>query len=725
MVTIATDDYVLLCLTPEIKDAVADLMTRRVVALDFETTGLDPRRDVPLLCGVDEYIFPGWAWAIELLRPLAESKDTVKVEYNATFEGMIFEAHGIRQRRVVDPMLGDQLLYNGKSHRPTGFFTLGQALERYLYIKHDKALQTSFVGADVATFVPTDEQCRYLRRDTLYLPQLSEAVARKVAAEGMMPTWKLENQYSQAIAMMQYHGVLVDVEGYRAELEKVNAEFDELERQVSEVLTPSILEVRRRRYQAALAIENDWKAEYQAYKDGLEEKWQPGHFTSKQSRRDFLLEKHREWKANHPKPPQARMNHGPIVVTSPEQIHSALNEMGIQVEDTEKETLILARAGRPADQVELLRLLGELSVVKKIRANEGPELLTRLQDGNRLTTRYHQLQARTGRISSSKWRDKGRCDGCYAQLVHAELELEEGEPITCPQCGRSAAPKNFGKQWGANMQNLTPRIKRYVKPGPGRKFVIYDYSQIEMRVMAEMILQENPAATDAIVKAFRDGLDPHSLMGEDVTGIPYADFYDRAVVKKEPDMVRLRRGMKVINFGAGFGFGAPAMAVKIYVDVEDDTPFGNEHIAAAQDRLDAFWRVNPTLAVLRDRIGASAISDGFTETMGGRRRYYETKGIPRWQLNGIRRQAVSTKIQGTAADIAKEAQNLIYDALADNDPSAWLWAPTHDEIAMECEEEYAEEWNDIMPELMKQAFAKYITHVPCEVDGGIQDAWQH
>jgi hypothetical protein len=155
--------------------------------------------------------------------------------------------------------------------------------------------------------------------------------------------------------------------------------------------------------------------------------------------------------------------------------------------------------------------------------------------------------------------------------------------VTCVSCGHESSLKNFGKQWGANCQNLTPRFKKYVKPGPGRKFVVYDYSQIELRVAAELILQENPHATDALVKAFRDGLDPHSLTGEEVTGIPYAEFYRRAVTDKEPDMVRLRRGMKVVNFGATFGFGPAAMAVKIYVDVEDTTPFGQKQIDAAQN----------------------------------------------------------------------------------------------------------------------------------------------
>jgi hypothetical protein len=48
--------------------------------------------------------------------------------------------------------------------------------------------------------------------------------------------------------------------------------------------------------------------------------------------------------------------------------------------------------------------------------------LERLYDGELLTTRYGQLRARTGRIGSSKWRDKGRCGECYTQLVHADMD---------------------------------------------------------------------------------------------------------------------------------------------------------------------------------------------------------------------------------------------------------------------------------------------------------------
>jgi DNA polymerase I-like protein with 3'-5' exonuclease and polymerase domains len=719
---IAVADYVLLRSKAEEADAVADLMTRKLVGLDFETTGLDPRRDVVLLTGVDEYIFTG---SPEPLRVLVESKDTVKVEYNANFEGMFFEAAGIRQRRVVDPMLGDMLLELGRNS-PQGYFSLGQALRRYLYVNHDKTLQTSFVGADPATFVPTHEQLLYLRRDVGYLPALSEAVARRVAGEGLMGTWKLENGYSQALAMMQYHGVLLDVDGYRQELEKINAEFDALEAKVSEALTPSIMEVRRRRYQALKGPEDVWKAQRDVHKARLEcLPFDPATDGSKQERRDWINESVRAWKEQNPKPTQAKMNHAPILVTSPDQIFEALNELGIKVENTEKDTLILARAGQSPERQEILKDLAELSVVKKVLANEGAELVDhRLYDGNRLTTRYGQLRTATGRISSSKWRDKGRCAECYVQLIHIDT-VEDVTTVTCSGCGRESSAKNFGKQWGANMQNLTPRIKQYVKPGEGRKFVIYDYSQIELRVAAELILRENPHAQDALVRAFRDGLDPHSLTGEDVTGMPYAEFYRRAVTAKEPDMVRLRRGMKVVNFGAAFGFGAAAMAVKIYVDVGDTTPFGGQHIADAQKRLDSFWRVNPTLATLRNRIGDEAISNGFSETLGGRRRYYDTRGLARWQLNGIRRQAVSSRIQGTAADVAKEAQNRIYELAAEYDPEAWLWEATHDEIGVECEDFQAPTWNEIVPEQLTQAFEKYITNIPCELDGGIHDHWSH
>jgi hypothetical protein len=343
----AVADYVLLEKDSEARDAVADLMDRRLVGLDFETTGIDPRRDVPVLCGCDEYIFMGHH--VPLLRPLAESRDTVKVEYNASFEGMVFQASGIRQRRVVDPMLGDQLLMMGLN-TPPGYFKLGSALRRYLYVEHDKKLQTSFVGADPATFVPTLAQLEYLYRDVTYLPSLSEAVARRIAEQGLMATWKLENAYSQALAMMQYHGVRVDVEGYQQELEKVNAEFDELEQKVSEALTPHILEVRRRKYLALKGPEDEWKRQRDHVKVILEEV-PLEDFSSKQERRDFINGKLVGWKTKNPKPPQAKMNHAPILVTSPDQIFDALNEMGIQVENTEKETLILARAGRPADHV--------------------------------------------------------------------------------------------------------------------------------------------------------------------------------------------------------------------------------------------------------------------------------------------------------------------------------------------------------------------------------------
>jgi DNA polymerase-1 len=649
---------------------------------------LDPSRDEILLLGIGDYIVQfGTGVDVTPLLQVIESRDVVKVFHNASFDGMFLQQLDCLPRRVMDTMIGANLLKLGKSMDP-GAFGLGNLLYKCLGVQHDKDLQTSFVGVDPDTFVPSQEQLEYLHRDVKYLPALAEWIAEKCAQRGLGPTWKLENAYTQVIAMMQLHGPALDVEAYKAELEEAEREFRELEEQLDGLLTPHILEVRRKRFEAAKRKFDAWQGYYDDVKAlNAEAVYGPGNpvkGTAEQLKQYQALNK--AWVAATPKPTRPVMSTTPILVTSPQQVMDAIKELGIEVPDGQRDTLYIARANYPQHE-EVLTALGDISAAKKIRMNEGELMLSRLQDGNRLSTRYWQMKD-TGRLGSSKWKDRGR-------------EVERG----------------------MNMQNLTARVKQHVHPDPGMAFVIGDYSQIELRMATELALRRDEFANDSLVQAFRDGKDPHSMTGATVMGIAYDDFMAR-LGAKDPEIVTMRQAAKVTNFSTTFFIGAPKLAVGIYVARKDHRPFTRAMVDEAQSFIDAFWQLNPTVHAALQALGERAVIDGYTTTLGGRRRYYDVAGKNKWELNRVKRQAANQPIQGTAADIAKLAQNLLMHLLF-HERNSWLWAAVHDELAMTCPEATAEGWHANLRTCMTQAFETYIHHVPCEVTSGVHDSWTH
>lgn len=722
----------------EVQAAVDTLLTRPEVAVDFETTGKDPARDYPLLLGLDEFIVPtlvvpGWEG---LVRPLLESPTVVKIEHNSTFEGGFLLKHGVQQRAVFDTMIAAQLLKAGLS-APRGTFTLGNLLERCLHVEVDKTLQKSFVGRDPITFGEgTPAEWAYLRGDTEHLPRLARWLVERLKAEGLVQIAGIENRFTQVVSMMQTTGAPVDAERYKALIVETEREFVELERQVSTLLTPALLEARQRRFQAMTQDRAAWtvlkQAEASRVQIAVYGTAENPSGTAEQ-RREFQRQM-KVWQDLNPGPPIPRMDDAPILVTSTLQIKTALESLGINVPDTERTTLTMARAEYP-EHDDLLEALARLSAVKKTRSNEGPALLTRL-DGGRLTSHYQQVKA-TGRISSAKWSDGGRCPKCWWSNaptgVNGRGDLIFQDP--CAKCGTTP----LGTEWGANLQNLTPTFRGFVRPPEGRMFVIADYSQIELRVCAEYILRKAPNASDALVRAFRDGTDPHSETAAWARGVAYDDYvrdYKAASARDEAgetlseaerDLLGSRKGAKVTNFATVFLISPTALASQIYTSTGDRTRFSPAHIEAAKGFQTAFWATNPTMRPILDAFGDQAIRDGYTETLSGRRRYYPTRGlrIPKHAQAPFRRQAANHPIQGTAADVAKLAATLLYERIREHADGTFLWNAVHDELCLETSIEAAPAWVERTREACLEAFGRFLTKVPGAVSCGEYTTWRH
>lgn len=215
-----------------------------------------------------------------------------------------------------------------------------------------------------------------------------------------------------------------------------------------------------------------------------------------------------------------------------------------------------------------------------------------------------------------------------------------------------------------NVQNIPVReglgaVVRdaFIAP-PGSVLMSFDYSQIEMRVLA--MLSEDPG----LAEIFRSGADIHTSVASRVFR-----------VKSEEVTREMRRRAKVINFGIIYGMGVNALKQNLGSTREE-----------AQQFYDQYFIAFPKIAAYFDNVKVEATKKGYTETLFGRRRYFPNlrSRIP-FMKAMAERMAMNAPLQGTAADLFKIAMLKADDALKDKhlDNDAALILQVHDELILE------------------------------------------
>ncbi|HEY6321440.1 MAG TPA: DNA polymerase I [Thermoanaerobaculia bacterium] len=216
-----------------------------------------------------------------------------------------------------------------------------------------------------------------------------------------------------------------------------------------------------------------------------------------------------------------------------------------------------------------------------------------------------------------------------------------------------------------NLQNipvrteLGQRIRRAFVARPGRSLLVADYSQIELRILAHI------AAEPELIRAFAAGEDIHRATAGTVFGVA-------------PELVNAdqRRAAKTINFGILYGMSAFGLSQNLGISKGDAERF----IAAYLDRYQGVRRyVEETLQ--------SAEREGKVETLYGRVRWLPDIRSKNHNLReNARRMAINARIQGTAADLLKQAMIAVDCRLRREHPGARLLLTVHDELLFEVPE---------------------------------------
>jgi DNA polymerase-1 len=231
-----------------------------------------------------------------------------------------------------------------------------------------------------------------------------------------------------------------------------------------------------------------------------------------------------------------------------------------------------------------------------------------------------------------------------------------------------------------NLQNIPIRteegrqIRKLFIPSPGHVFLGSDYSQIELRVLADM------ADVKALIEAFNQNQDIHTKTAQDV-------FHVETVTSEQ------RRAAKAVNFGIIYGIGAWSLSEDIKVTPKE-----------AQAFIDRYLAIYPEIKAYMENIVAFAKAHDYVETVMKRRRYIPELKSPVFMQRAFgERTALNAPIQGSAADILKKAMVDLYKYLKKHKKKSKILLQVHDELILEVPESEIEEMKKVVPDMMAKA----------------------
>jgi DNA polymerase-1 len=254
-----------------------------------------------------------------------------------------------------------------------------------------------------------------------------------------------------------------------------------------------------------------------------------------------------------------------------------------------------------------------------------------------------------------------------------------------------------------NLQNIPVRteegrkIRRAFVADDGCKLVSADYSQVELRLLAEI------ADIAALKKAFREGLDIHAMTASEMFGVP---------IKGMPGEVRRRA--KAINFGIIYGISAFGLAAQLGIPREEAGAY-----------IKKYFERFPGIRDYIEETKAFCKKHGHVVTLFGRKCHYPDITNSNPSIRAFNeRAAVNARLQGSAADIIRRAMVRIEPALKKAKLSAQMLLQVHDELIFEVPEHEVAKTLPVVKKVMEDAPMPAVSlSVPLQVDARAAHNW--
>ncbi len=292
-----------------------------------------------------------------------------------------------------------------------------------------------------------------------------------------------------------------------------------------------------------------------------------------------------------------------------------------------------------------------------------------------------------------EWRQLQKLKSTYTDALDKQINPKTGRVHT--RYGMAVAATGRLSSIDPNLQNIPIRTQEGRKirtafiAASGYKLISADYSQIELRLLAEM------ADITPLKEAFKSGRDIHAATAADMFGVPL-DKVDS----------ELRRRAKTINFGIIYGISAYGLASRLGISNRE-----------AADFINAYFNQYPGIKDYMERTKLEAREKGFVSTMFGRKCHIPGINDKNGAVRSFsERAAINAPLQGTAADIIKIAMINIHLLSI----SAHMLLQVHDELLFEVKAEEAEAQARIIKKTMESAVH---LSLPLTVEIGIGDNW--
>jgi DNA polymerase-1 len=276
--------------------------------------------------------------------------------------------------------------------------------------------------------------------------------------------------------------------------------------------------------------------------------------------------------------------------------------------------------------------------------------------------------------------------------------LEHIHPVTGrihPSFIQIGAPSGRFACMDPSVQQIpnSPEYRDCVRAPEGRRLVIADYSQIELRILADW------SQDTALLKAFQSGEDLHRVTASQMFNVPLEE-----VSKKQ------RSAAKSLNFGLLYGMGAQGLANRIETTTVEAEQLMRKYFAAYRG-VERWLRES----------GERAVREREARTRSGRLVRFDFDENDRGQVAGIVRLGKNVPVQGSSADIIKRAMTLLDEALVEID--ARLVNSVHDELVVECAADVADEARERVEHCMEAAGRDYIKSIPVVVESVVAESW--
>ncbi len=300
-------------------------------------------------------------------------------------------------------------------------------------------------------------------------------------------------------------------------------------------------------------------------------------------------------------------------------------------------------------------------------------------------------------------------------LEHRQLEKLRGTYVDAlpalvnPQTGRvhtsfsqTGAVTGRLSSSNPNLQNIPIRteigreIRGAIMAPLGSKLISADYSQVELRILADVANEE------LLIEAFLADQDIHAVTAARLFDVPLAD------------VTRSQRNLgKTINFATIYGISAFGLSSRTELTPEQARHF-----------LEQYFRTYPRIREYIEVTLTQAREQGYVMTLLGRKRFFpelKNPSLPYNQRQAAERQAINAPIQGAAADIMKIAMIRLHSQLQKGGFQARMLLQVHDELVLECPDQELDAVIALVRDSMQSA---YPLRVPLKVDIEIGQNWR-